>query len=221
MEILCFIIMIIAPYLISGINSAIIVTKIKSGEDIRKLGSSNAGLTNTLRTQGKTAAAFVLFGDVLKGVLSVFVVRLAFYYLVGTDTADISNGMSWVGYVAGIMASLGHVFPIYYKFRGGKGVLVTVSVLYAIDWISASILLGLFIIIVVITRYVSLGSVIAGSCYPLCVLIIGNLEQDPAAKINALLGIVIAFILVFMHRQNIVRLINKTEKKLSFRKRTR
>ena len=85
---LCYAIMIIVPYLLCGINTAIIVTKIKTGEDIRTLGSGNAGLTNTLRTQGKIAALFVLLGDVLKGTLSILIVRFSFLWLTGTDTAN-------------------------------------------------------------------------------------------------------------------------------------
>ena len=220
MRILCYIIMIAAPYLICGINSAIIVTRIKSGKDIRTLGSKNAGLTNTLRTQGKTAAAFVLAGDVIKGVLSLFTVRFAFYYLAGINTADVTRGMNWVGFAAGIMACLGHVFPVYFKFRGGRGVLVTVAVLYAVDWLSASILLGIFLIIVALTRYVSLGSVIAAACYAPCVFILGGINGDSAVYINAALGIVISFILIFMHRQNIIRLINKSEKKLGVKEKS-
>ena len=93
---LCYAIMLIVPYLLCGINSAIIVTKIKTGEDIRTLGSGNAGLTNTLRTQGKIAALFVLLGDVLKGVLSILIVRFSFLWLAGIDTTDFSNGMNFV-----------------------------------------------------------------------------------------------------------------------------
>ncbi len=214
MLILCFIIMIVVPYLICGVNTAIIVTKIKSGQDIRTIGSKSAGLTNTLRTQGKLAAVFVLFGDVLKGVLSVLLVRFAFILLAGIDTADMSNGLNFIAYIAGIMGCIGHVFPIYYGFKGGKGVLVTVAALYTIDWLSASILLGIFLVIVAITRYVSLGSVIAASLYPLCVLIISFIHEDPSAWINFICGFFIAGILVFMHRSNIKRLLNKTENKL-------
>jgi len=210
-EILCYIIMLVVPYLICGISTAIIVTKIKSGEDIRLSGSGSAGLTNTLRTQGKTAAVLVLFGDVLKGVLSVLAVRFAFLFIADID---VRLEKSWVLYAAGIMACLGHIFPVYFKFKGGKGVLVTCAVLYAIDWRSASILLGLFIIIVAVTRYVSLGSIIAGSCYPACVLVLSIINDDPTPYLNAACGVVIAAILVLSHKKNIIRLINKNEKKL-------
>ena len=133
--------MVLIPYFLCGVNSAIIVTKIKCGKDIRTLGSGNAGLTNTLRTQGKAAALFVLLGDVLKGVLSVIAVDLCFRFIAGIDVRVTEGGWTWVLYAAGVAAILGHVFPIYYGFKGGKGVLVTVSVLLAINWIPAVILL--------------------------------------------------------------------------------
>ncbi len=211
---LCYAIMIIVPYLLCGINSAIIVTKIKCGKDIRTLGSGNAGLTNTLRTQGKVAALFVLLGDVLKGVLSVLIVRFSFLWLTGIDTALHANGMNFVAYAAALAGILGHIFPIYYKFKGGKGILVTVSILMTVDAIPALILLGIFIVIVAITRYVSLGSCISGALYFPTILIYGLLTGDPCAVINMCFGIAIGALILFMHRANIQRLLNHTEKKL-------
>ena len=131
---LCYAIMIIVTYLLCGINTAIIVTKIKTGEDIRTLGSGNAGLTNTLRTQGKIAALFVL--------------------------------------------------------------------------------LGIFIIVVALTRYVSLGSCIAAVCYPVTILVYSLITGDPCVWINVILSALIAVLILFMHRGNLVRLKNHTEKKL-------
>lgn len=213
LTILCFVIMAVAPYLISGINSAIIVTKIKTGEDIRTIGSGNAGLTNTLRTQGKLAALFVLLGDILKGVLSILLVHFCFKLILGVDTYA-NDGYAWINYCAGVCAVLGHIFPIYYGFKGGKGILVTFSTMLAINWIPALILLGIFGIFVAITRYVSLGSIIAASCYPFAVLLFSYLNGDPNMWFNFIPAAVIGFLLVFMHRANIVRLKNHCEKKL-------
>ncbi len=210
----CYAIMVIAPYLLCGINSAIIVTRIKSHQDIRELGSKNAGLTNTLRTQGKLAALFVLLGDVLKGVLSVIIVRLAFFYLAGIDTTVYANNMNYVGFVAALTGILGHVFPVYYGFRGGKGILVSVSILMTVEWLPACILLGLFIIAVAITRYVSLGSCLAAILYGPTVLVYGLVTGDPCAVINTVIALLIGALIVYMHRSNIVRLKNGTEKKL-------
>lgn len=212
--ILCFIAAVIVPYLISGVNSAIIVTKIKSGEDIRKIGSGNAGLTNTLRTQGKIAALFVLLGDILKGVVSILIVHFIFKGVLGIDTYVHTDGYEWINYLAGVFAVLGHIFPVYYGFKGGKGILVTFSTMLAINWIPALILLGIFGIFVAITRYVSVGSIIAASCYPFAVLIFGYLNHNPNVWFSFIFSAVIGFLLVFMHRSNIQRLKNHTEKKL-------
>ena len=211
---LCYGLMVLVPYLLCGINSAIIVTKIKSGKDIRELGSGNAGLTNTLRTQGKLAALFVLIGDVAKGVLSIVIVWLSFLFIVGVDARTAENGYEWVLYVSGVFATLGHMFPVYYGFKGGKGVLVTVSVLLAINWVPAVILLGIFAVIVAVTRYVSLGSCIAAALYPVAVLIFGIIENNPSIIANVVFSATIGAMIIIMHRQNIKRLINHTEKKL-------
>lgn len=214
MLVICFIIAAIVPYLLCGINSAIIVTKIKTGKDIRSMGSGNAGLTNTLRTQGKVAALFVLLGDVAKGVLSIILVSLAFTYIGGVNPRADSSPYEWVLYAAGTSAILGHVFPIYYGFKGGKGVLVTCSVLFAIHWIPAVILLSIFAIIVALSRYVSLGSCIAGSLYPIAVLVFSFIEKSPCPWLNFLFSALMALTIVFMHRENIKRLKNHTEKKI-------
>lgn len=211
---LCFAVMVLLPYLLCSINSAIIVTRIKSGKDIRTLGSGNPGLTNTLRTQGKIAALFVLIGDVAKGVLSIIGVWLCFRYLAGIDPHAKEIGYEWVLYAAGVFATLGHMFPVYYGFKGGKGVLVTVSVLLAIDWLPAVILFGLFAVVVAITRYVSLGSCIAAFLYPFAVLIFGIIESNPSIVLNVIFSAVIGAMIIIMHRENIKRLINHTEKKL-------
>lgn len=213
MLIICFLIAAAVPYLLCGVNTAIIVTKIKTGEDIRTMGSGNAGLTNTLRTQGKLAALFVLLGDVAKGVLSVILVGLAFKYIGGVDPRAAGSAYEWVLYAAGTSAILGHVFPVYYGFKGGKGVLVTCSVLLAIDWLPAVILLAVFAVVVVISKYVSLGSIIAGSLYPFTVLLFSIIEKSPCPWLNFLFSGLMAITIVLMHRENIKRLINHTEKK--------
>ncbi len=215
MEWICYIIMIVVPYLLGGINTSIIVTRIRTGKDIREMGSGNAGLTNTLRTQGKAVAGIVLLGDVLKAVIAVFAVRLSFLFIGGIDTTDISLGMNWVGYIAILMVVVGHVFPIYYNFKGGKGVLAAISAIFAVDWRSAVILLSIFIVLVAITRYVSLGSCIASSMFCVTALIFTYfIDGDPSGIINSILGGLTAALIIFMHRGNIHRLLTHTEKKL-------
>ena len=122
--------------------------------------------------------------------------------------------MNYVAFAAGLAAILGHVFPVYFGFKGGKGILVSVSVLMTIEWIPACVLLGLFLIVVAITRHVSVGSCIAAILYPFTILAYGLLTGDPCVYINMILSALIGILILFMHRGNIVRLKNHTEKKL-------
>ncbi len=210
----CMALAAIVPYLVCGINSAIIVTKIKSGQDIRELGSGNAGLTNTLRTQGKVAALFVLIGDILKGVLSILAVHFIFKLVLDVDTYYTLGTWTWVNYFAGVFGALGHIYPIYYGFKGGKGILVTFAAMLAINWLAGIIPFIIFVIVVAISRYVSLGSITAAAVYPFTVLILSLLNNDWSSWINFGLSMVIGIMLIFMHRANIKRLLTHTEKKL-------
>ncbi len=215
MKWICFIIMLLVPYLLGGINTSIIITKIKTGKDIRTMGSGNAGLTNTLRTQGKGLAGIVLLGDVAKAVIAVLAVRLAFSLLAGIDITDPATNMTWVGYMSVLMTVVGHVFPVYYGFKGGKGVLAAISAIFTLDWRSAVILLSIFIVLVAITKYVSLGSCIASSCFFITALVWSwFVDGDPSGIINCILGGFTGGLIVVMHSANIKRLINHTEKKL-------
>jgi len=212
---LCYIIMLAVPYLLGGINTSIIVTKLRTGKDIRTMGSGNAGLTNTLRTQGKAVAGIVLLGDVAKAVISVWAVRLSFLLIGGIDTTNPLLGMNWVGYMAALMVVVGHVFPLYYGFRGGKGVLSAVSAIFTLDWRTGLVLMVVFLILVGITRYVSLGSCIASSLYGFSTLVfVYFIDRDPAGIACTFIAFFTAALVIFMHRSNIHRLVTHTEKKL-------
>ena len=212
---LCYAVMLAVPYLLAGINTSIIVAKVKTGKDIREMGSGNAGLTNTLRVLGKGAAGIVLLGDVSKAAISVLIVRLAFRFIGGVDTADIEAGMTWVEYIATFMAIVGHCFPLYYGFKGGKGVLAAISAIFVLDWRIACILLGIFIVLVAITKYVSLGSVIASSCFFIVSPIFGYfVDKNPAFIANMIIAAFCSGLIVFRHKENIKRLASHTEKKL-------
>ncbi len=212
---LCYGIMLLVPYLLAGINTSIIVAKVKTGKDIRTMGSGNAGLTNTLRVLGKGAAGIVLLGDVSKAAIAVLLVRAAFRFFGGIDTTDPTSDMTWVEYIAVFMAIVGHCFPIYYGFKGGKGVLAAISAIFVLDWRIACILLGIFIVLVVITRYVSLGSIVASSCFCIASPLFGYfLDHDPAFIANAVIAAFCGGLIVFRHRGNIKRLVTHTEKKL-------
>lgn len=212
---ICYIIMLAVPYLLGGINTSIIVTRLKTGKDIRSMGSGNAGLTNTLRTQGKASSVIVLLGDVAKAVLAVLLVRLAFRFIGGIDIADSALGMKWVEYMAGFMAVVGHVFPIYYSFKGGKGVLAAISAIFTVEWRTGAVLLIVFVILVAITRYVSLGSCVASGIYFISTFVFGYvLDKDPSALVCTFIALFTGGLIIFMHRGNIDRLVHHNEKKL-------
>ncbi len=190
----------IAGYLLGSLNSSLIVGKFY-GVDIRKHGSGNAGTTNTLRTLGKKAALFVLIGDMLKGILA---------YLVGFYISGDPMG----GMIGGLAAIIGHNWPLYFGFKGGRGVLTSLAVLLMMDWKIALVLLGIFIIIVALTRYVSLGSIIGAALFPILSLLMG---RDLTHIIfSAIIGIMI----IILHRDNIKRLLAGTESKLGAKKQT-
>ncbi|NJD04483.1 MAG: glycerol-3-phosphate 1-O-acyltransferase PlsY [Ruminiclostridium sp.] len=188
----------IAGYLLGSLNSSMIVGKFY-GTDIRKHGSGNAGTTNALRILGKKAALLVLAGDFLKGILAY----LIGFYLTGSATG---------GMIAGTASVLGHIWPVFFGFRGGKGVLTSLAVLLMADWSVALAMRGLFIIVVAITRYISLGSIIAAVLFPLTSLYLGR--DIEYIIVSAIIGILI----VIMHRTNIKRLLAGTESKLGAKK---
>lgn len=184
-------------YLFGSLNSSLIVGRFY-GVDVRKHGSGNAGTSNALRTLGKKAALLVLIGDIVKGILAY----IAGYYIFGGQLG---------GMLGGTAAILGHVWPIFFGFKGGKGVLTSFAVLMFIDWRIALGLLGVFIIIVFITRFISLGSMIAAALFPVTSII---LEKDIGTIVFS--GI-IAVLIIVKHHANIKRLLGGTEAKLSFK----
>lgn len=186
----------VVGYLLGSLNSALIVGKFY-GVDVRQHGSGNAGMTNTMRTLGKKAALFVLIGDVIKGLIS---------YLIGYFICGSQLG----GMVAGTAAVIGHIWPVYFGFKGGKGVLTTLAVLFMFDWRAALALLGVFIIILALTRYVSLGSIIGAFLFPFAELLLGRNTE------TIIFSVIIAVLIIVMHRANIKRLLSGTESKFSF-----
>lgn len=203
---------IVVSYLLGSINSAIIVSKVLYKDDIRKYGSGNAGMTNMLRTYGKGAAGLTLLGDMLKTAIAIVLTAIlfGFHYNAGMSLND------GYCYMAGLFAVLGHVFPIYYGFRGGKGVLVTATTALILTPIPFLILLVIFVVIVAISKYVSLGSITVAMLYPVIVnFYVRYVFELPPPGILMLCLIILAVFIVWCHRENIKRISNKTERKIS------
>ncbi len=206
---------IISAYLLGSINSAIITSKLLYHDDIRKHGSGNPGLTNMFRTYGKGGAGLTLLGDVLKNVLAILIAGILFGF---NYVGGISNHDGYC-YMAGLFAIIGHMFPIYYGFKGGKGVLSTATVTLILAPIPFAILFAVFAVIVSGSKYVSLGSVAAAILLPVVVTSyfkIALSAQTPG--IISLSTIIIAILIVWCHRGNLQRISDRTERKISFKK---
>ena len=205
-------------YLFGSINSAIITVRLLKHEDVRQFGSGNAGLTNTLRCFGKGCALLTLIGDLGKGVVAVLLSRLIANALTG-GTAD----TYMIGCIAGVFAILGHVFPLYHGFKGGKGVLVGVSIFLVLDWRLFCILIGIFAVILLLSKYVSLASIIATACCPVVTFILqmwcdGGRYTLSDILIHMALECFMAALIIGSHHENIKRLKNGTERKLGEKK---
>lgn len=193
-------------YLLGSLNTAVIVGKIY-GKDISLHGSKNAGLTNTLRVLGKSAAVFVLAGDILKGIMACFIGLHLGVYIYSRGATDCVSLLA-----AGAGVVIGHNWPIYFGFKGGKGALTGAAVLFMLDWIMALLCLGLFVTIVASTRYVSLGTICAAMLF-IAISFIPVFEHGFYFHVfAALMGIII----IFKHRENIQRLLSGTENKFAF-----
>lgn len=190
----------IAAYFIGGLNGAIIASKTIFRKDVRNFGSGNAGLTNFTRTFGTKGVVIVLAVDILKAIIAVafggWLLGLAGYGSLGRI-------------FAGFCTMLGHVYPVYYRLKGGKAALCGGTVMWMVDWRVALLCWSVFIIIVVFTKYVSLGSILGSICIPLGLLIFGY------GWLETVIGLLCTLLVVIAHRENVVRLISGTESKLA------
>ncbi len=205
-------------YLLGSINSSIIISRLVYHDDIRKHGSGNAGMTNMLRTYGKGAAGLTLLGDMLKTALAIVLAGILFGF---NYVGGISIGDGYC-YVAGLFAVVGHIFPVYYGFRGGKGVLATSTMALILTPLPFLLLFALFVLIVWLSKYVSLGSVTVAVLYPVVLHGYFSIRFSEAERtlpgLIAFSAIALAIIIVWCHRGNLQRISDRTERKISFKK---
>lgn len=199
-----FIAYFVGAYLIGSIPSGLIAVKLLGGIDPRKVGSGNIGATNVNRTSGKAAGILTLIGDALKGALPVYVV------LALTPEIMIAS-------ITALAAFLGHLFPIYLKFKGGKGVATALGIMLVISPIAIGISVLVFIVVVLITRYVSIGSICAAIAMPITLSIIIKDRVD--SEYYILLTAVIAVLIILKHHANILRILRNEEHKVGTKKR--
>lgn len=220
-------------YLLGSINWSIILTRqFKNKEDIRKYGSGNAGMTNVLRSVGKLPAALTFVGDFLKCVAAVLLARLMLYYgcqWAGAPLAWIEIGQ----YIAGFCCVLGHIFPIYYGFRGGKGVVTSAAMIAILDWRVFLLVLLVFVIFFLWKKIVSLASISAAVAYPILTFLVTfffDCKESPLLRdtgtgyslayvgVLTLFSLCIGATVVIKHRANIGRLLRGEEKPVSLKK---
>lgn len=220
-----WVIIAIESYLLGSLSFSIIVSKGLYKKDIRTFGSGNAGMTNVLRTFGKKAAALTITGDVLKGTFAVIIARLLFintpvlmiqryaFTMFGREIFFSNQLMMEIGlYIAVLGAVLGHMHPIYFGFKGGKGVSVVAGAMIAVTPITLLIALSIFFVIVFTTKIVSLGSIIAPPTYIIWTLCQVYITQTVSVP-NLIAAVLFPSIIVWTHRTNIKRLLNGTEYK--------
>ena len=184
-----------AAYLLGSLNGSLMMSRLFWRDDIRRHGSGNAGATNVLRTHGAKWTVAVSLWDVGKGVLAVWIGRW------------LLPDLAYAALLAGFAVIAGHVFPLFFRFKGGKGVITACAVFFALDWQTASVALGLFFLILLFTRYLSLGSICAVFTLPLLGLLFG---RGPAA---VAMYAATALLVITLHRANIRRIVSGTENK--------
>ena len=197
-------------YLLGSIPFGLLITRAAGLGDVRKIGSGNIGATNVLRTGRRELAALTLVMDAAKGAVAVLITRS---FIVGYPVPTIEAEGGWILCIAGAAAFLGHVFPIWLGFKGGKGVATFIGVLLALSWPVGLIFLGVWLLIAVAQRYSSLSAITAAATSPIFAYVVDGVRLAGVAAILAIL-------LIFNHRANIVRLLSNTEPKIGSEKKT-
>ena len=206
-----YVVMAIIAYLIGSVNFSVIFSKKFAGFDVRKKGSGNAGTTNMLRSVGKGPAALTLICDILKGVVSILLAIAVGSIFKNTDRALLVQ-------VAAIAVVIGHTFPIFFGFKGGKGVATSLGVLLMINWQIGLICLVFALLLIILTRMVSLGSCAAAVLFPVLTLFINQHYIVTDNSSYFIYSVILAVIVLFNHRENIKRIMKGTENRISFSK---
>lgn len=207
---------IIISYLLGSLNFSIIFSRLVTKKDIRESGSGNAGATNMLRTYGKRFAVITMIGDILKVAVAIIITfailgaPMRYLFSIPNDPQEVQNIMVYKEF-AGFFCVLGHIFPVFFKFKGGKGVAACTGMVIMVDWRIALILFVIFIIVIAVSKWISLGSIVIALLYP--VLIYAFYKN----LILCLIALLFTLIVIIAHRENIKRLLKGTENKISFR----
>jgi len=202
--------MLIVGYLLGSLNFSIIFTKIFAKTDVRDHGSGNAGFTNTIRTAGKKVGILVFVCDALKAVIAILIAMAVAKWL------PFDSLVQYGKYAAALGAVLGHNFPVYYGFRGGKGIVVSIAIIYSLNWITGCFTLGMFLLVFFITGIVSLSSLTGAATVIISTVVMYAFGWAGVDAVQLALMIIMGILAFYMHRANIKRLLNGTES--SFKK---
>ncbi len=201
----------IVAYLVGSVNFSVIFSKKIAGFDVREKGSGNAGSTNMLRSVGKGAAALTLLCDILKGVVAILIAIAIGSIFKVSDKALLVQ-------IAGVAVVIGHTFPIFFGFKGGKGVATSLGILLMTNWQIGLICLVFALVLIILTQMVSLGSCAAAILFPVLTLFIKQhfIVEDGSGYF--IYSIILAIIVLYNHRENIKRMLNGTENRISLKK---
>lgn len=207
-----YIIVAVLAYAIGSVNFSVLISRKMAGFDVREKGSGNAGTTNVLRAVGVKAAVITLICDILKGIVAVLIA-----FLIGNMIQTVDRAL--LIQIAGILVIVGHTFPIFFEFRGGKGIATSLGVLLITNWKIGLICLVFAVVLIAITRMVSVGSMSAAILFPVLTLFMGESFIVSQGTFKYLIySIMLAAFVIFNHRENIKRIMNGTENKISFKK---
>lgn len=211
-------------YLLGSVNFSIIITKrVKKADDIRNLGSGNAGFTNVLRSVGKKEAIITFLGDISKSALAIFLAHVVFW-CGHVDNLPTFYVHQYGAYIAGVFCVIGHIYPCFFKFKGGKGLLTLFSMIFFIDLRTFFILLAIFGVLFLTTKIISLCSIVVAFLYPVVTFVIGFFFDGIVSKENlfadyvittTVISIFMSALVIYRHKGNIKRLLRGEEKKIT------
>lgn len=213
---------VVVAYLLGSINTAVIVTRIVTGgkKDIREMGSGNAGFTNVLRSVGKVPAIFTIVCDALKAIVAVWLGGLLFSFMAVGD-ADMQSVINIGKYICGFACILGHSYPIYFHFKGGKGIVTAAGMMLVLDWRVFLLILATFLIVFIFSKIISLASLSCAVVYGVYTFILTSLVDKGSTlyvTFCTLFAFGIGIFVIIKHKDNIKRLIKGEEKKITAKK---
>lgn len=215
-----FLLIILLSYIVGSIPTAIIISKLARGIDIREHGSGNAGGTNVFRVLGWKYGILTILLDALKGAIAVILISRLHYGNIPFNNITPFDDFTLIQILAGLSAVVGHIWTIFAGFKGGKGIATALGFLLAVVTIDILLAFGIFIVVVTFSRYISLGSITAAFSLPLIMVVRENLFNVDIIGYHTALPftIIIAFLVLYTHRANVSRLLQGTERKISFKK---